>query len=231
MANVTGLLFDFNGTMLFDSDFHIEAFMRCYERYGLPCITREQMVASMFGLPNSEIFRKHFKSDFTSEELDEFESFKEEQYRQICLQHPERFKLCDGLVELLDYLKQNGIPYCIATGSPYKNVKFYFDHLELGRWFTMDNIVYTTGEFAGKPAPDIYNLAAARLGLSPEECAIFEDGTSGLLAARASGAARVIAVWEEGIPSPITDKARPDCVYHDFNAWREILTSLGLARF
>ncbi len=230
MGKIKGLLFDFNGTLFFDSMFHIEAFAWCYDKYGLPRQSNEYTVANIFGRKNEEIFRNNFKSEFTPEELDEFEQFKENAYMEICRQNPERYKLCDGVCEMFDYLKKNGIPYCIATGSPYKNVMFYFESFGLERWFTLDNIVYENGTFAGKPAPDIYRIAASRLGLSIDECAVFEDGTSGIISARAAEAASVIAVWEEGIPTPVTDKAVPDYIYHDFTKWKEILINLGLIK-
>ncbi len=228
MNKVKGLLFDFNGTLFFDSMFHIEAFSTCYDKYGLPRQSKEFMVANIFGRSNYEIFKNNFRSEFTPEELCEFEKFKEGAYMSICRQNPERFKLCDGVCEMLDYLKENNIPYCIATGSPYENVMFYFESFGLEKWFTLDNIVYADGTFAGKPAPDIYNIAAERIGLSPADCAIFEDGTSGILSARAARAASVIAVWEEGIPSPVTKAAVPDAIYHDFKKWKVILSDLGL---
>ncbi len=227
---VKGLLFDFNGTLFFDSEFHIEAFFECYRAYGLRCPTRQHVVENLFGRTNAAIFRDHYKSDATPDEIAEFERLKESIYMEQCKRSPERFKLCDGVADMLDFLKKNSIPYCIATGSPLENVNFYFEYLGLGHWFTLDNLVYCDGSFAGKPAPDIYHRAAERLGLSASECAIFEDGTSGLKAANAASAARVIAVWEDGLPSPLTDGVRVDSVYHGFTEWRKILGELNICK-
>ena len=228
MSNIKGFLFDFNGTLFFDSEYHIEAFFECYKKYRLPVPDSKFVVENIFGRTNEAIFLKHFKASATPEEIAEFERLKESMYMEKCKSFPERLKLCDGAAELLDYLKAHSIPFCIATGSPLENVNFYFEYLELGKWFTLDNIVYCDGSFAGKPAPDIYLLAAKRLGLDTSECVIFEDGTSGILAARAAGAGKVIAVWEQGLPSPINDEALVDGVYHDFSEWKKIFAELGL---
>ncbi len=228
MARVRGLLFDFNGTLFFDSEFHIEAFWRCFDKYGLPRRDREYMVNKIFGRTNEEIFKKNFKADATREDIAEFERTKEDMYISICKENPDRLCLCKGAAEMFDYLAEHSVPYCIATGSPYENVKFYFDYLGLGRWFTLDNIVYTTGAFRGKPAPDIYLLAAERLALKASECAIFEDGTSGIRAANAAGAAKIIAVWENGIPAPTLDGLQVDGTYHDLSDWKSILSELEL---
>ncbi len=228
MGKVRGLLFDFNGTLFFDSEFHMEAFNRCFDRYGLPRQSREDMLHRIFGRTNVQIYEDNFGTEPTAEQLKEFEEFKEGIYMSICHENPDKFHLCDGACEMLDYLKEHSIPYCIATGSPLINVKFYFEYLDLGRWFTFDNIVYATGEFPGKPAPDMYLLAAKRLGLRASECAVFEDGTSGICSANAANAAKVIAVWEDGVPSPLVDGITVDAAYHDFKNWREILKSFDL---
>ncbi len=228
MSEVKGLLFDFNGTLFFDSEFHMEAFDRCFAQYGVKRLSREDMLHKIFGRTNMQIFTENFGYAPTAEQLREFEEYKEGLYISICRETPERLKLCDGACELLDYLKASSIPYCIATGAPLMNVQFYFDELDLGRWFTLDNVVYATGEFPGKPAPDMYQIAAARLGLDASQCAVFEDGTSGIMSANAANAARVIALWEEGVPSPLGFGLRVDASYHDLTDWRKILRELGL---
>ncbi len=229
MSKVKGLLFDFNGTLFFDSDYHIEAIKQSAEIFGVDTLTREFIVSHIFGRPNEEIVKNFVKPDASTHDIEKFEQIKEDTYRALCKKTPDKFHLCNGVPQMLDYLKSRDIPFCIATGSPYSNVEFYFEHLGLARWFTLDNLVYSTGDFNGKPAPDIYLRAAERIGLDASECAVFEDATSGILAARAASAAKVICVWEEGIPSPVTDTAIPDAVYHDFSNWKAILADLGLA--
>lgn len=226
--SVKGLLFDFNGTLFFDSDCHIEAFNRCFEIYNVKKLDRPFMINNIFGRTNEAIFKAHYRPNATDSETAQFAAIKEKAYMDICLATPEKLKLCDGAEDMFDYLKEHSIPYCIATGSPPENVEFYFEHLGLGRWFTYENIVYTDGTFVGKPAPDCYRLAAARLGLRAEDCAIFEDGTSGILAANAAGAEKVIGIWEEGLPSPLTDTTHVDEIHHDLSDWKGILSRLGL---
>ena len=138
--------------------------------------------------------------------------------------------LCDGAPELLDFLKENGIPYCLATGSGLDNVSFYMENMGLGRWFDMSNIVYADGSFKGKPEPDAYILAAKKIGLSPSECIVFEDGTSGMVAARRAEAGAVIALYDHSLPSPFTDEVECDAVYPDLTDWKEILKKFGVLR-
>ena len=108
--------------------------------------------------------------------------------------------MTQGSEELLEYLKENGIPYAMATGAQRNELEFFFEHLPLARYFSWDNILYTDGTFAGKPAPDCYLLAAKKLGLDASECLVFEDGTAGLAAARAANAGGVVCIYEKGLP-------------------------------
>ena len=226
----TGVLFDFNGTLLFDSDMHMEAFRQVFPLYGHPAPSDDFMIQRCFGRTNETIYKENFNPDATAEDILEFERRKEAIYHQLCLSSPERFRLVDGAVELLDYLKENKIPFCLATGSNWLNVEFYIKHLNLSRWFGMENMVYDNGTYPGKPAPDIYILAAQKLGLPTSECLVFEDGTSGVRAANAAGVGGVVLVYDENLDSPLTESTRVDEVHHDLKNWREILSRFGILR-
>ncbi len=225
---IKGILFDFNGTLFFDSLLHIAAFKKYFTAHGKEEPTAEFIITEIFGRSNQRIYADQFDPNATDEEWQRFGDEKEGLYREGCLAEPELMKYTDGVPEMLDYLKANNIPYCLATGSGMDNLSFYMEHMDLGRWFNEDNIVYFDGSFQGKPEPDTYLLAAKKLGLSASECVVFEDGTSGILAANRANAAKVICVYEPSLPSPITEDIHCDAIYHDFTKWREIFNDLGL---
>jgi HAD superfamily hydrolase (TIGR01509 family) len=225
---IKGLLFDFNGTLFFDSDIQLDAFRRCYTKFGLVAPDDDYIVKNIFGMPNHAIFKQYFKEKASEEEINEFIAYKEKTYISLCKEQKDRLHLCEGASELLDHLKENKIPVCIATGSERENVEFYFECLDLGRWFTYDTVVYTDGTFRGKPHPDIYELAAKRLGLKTCECAVFEDGAAGMRSANAAGAGKTVALYEAWLPSPITDDVKVDITVHSLKEWRTILKQLGI---
>lgn len=225
-----GILFDFNGTLLFDSDLHMEAFRQVFPAFGQPAPTDEFMIGKIFGRTNETIWKENFDPKGEKADVERFTDEKETRYRNACLAHRDVFRLIDGAQELLNYLKENGIPYALATGSDWGNVSFYLRELGLDRWFTTDNMVWDDGTYPGKPAPDVYRRAAAKLGLSPDECLVFEDGTSGIRAANAAPAGAVVAVYEAKFPSPLTDATHVDSVHHDLGAWKTILAEYGLLR-
>lgn len=230
MKKIKGILFDFNGTLFFDSDFHIEAFQKIFPELGAPAPTREEVIERILGRSNAMIYRENIKADASDAETAEFAHNKEAIYYALCLANRERFKLTDGAEDFLDYLKAEGIPFTIATGSDRESVDFFFEHLGLGRWFDIDKIVYTDGSFRGKPNPDCYFLAAERLGLCAEDCLIFEDGRSGLMAAIASRAASVVAIYDKTLPSPLCEGIGVDRVIHSFKDFKEILSHYETVR-
>ena len=68
MKQLKGVLFDFNGTLFFDSDMHMEAFRRAFPQYGQPVPSDEFMIGRCFGRTNDTIYRENFKPDPSSRE-------------------------------------------------------------------------------------------------------------------------------------------------------------------
>ncbi len=90
-----------------------------------------------------------------------------------------------GLFELHEEIRRRGIPWAVATSSP----RYYAEQIlqQLGLWPT--NGVFVGGDEVahGKPAPDLYLLAAERLGIPAESCLALEDSVPGARAALAAG--------------------------------------------
>ena len=74
------------------------------------------------------------------------------------------------------------------------NVDFYIKEFQLAKWFDTNKIVYSDGTFAGKPAPDIFQIAANKIGIHPKDCIVFEDALSGIESAKNAGIGKIIAV-------------------------------------
>ena len=130
----------------------------------------------------------------TPEMVEKYAREKESLYRKRCLLDKENFKLAPGAIEFLDFLKENNIPRTIATMSEWDNVEFYIKEFNLSRWFDIDKIVYSDGKIPGKPAPDIFLIAADKINLPPKDCVVFEDAIAGINAAKAAGIGKIIAV-------------------------------------
>lgn len=194
MNNCKGVIFDFNGTLFFDTAFHEQAWRAYAAKLCGRTITDEEFRDKVHGRTNAEILAYCVGGGLTEEEIEYHAEAKEALYRAICLQHEAQFHLAEGAEAFLDELKRCGVPMAIATSSGRSNSAFYMERFHMERWFDWHTFVCHDGSMRSKPHPDIYLRAAAAIGLNPSECAIFEDMPSGIAAARAAGAGKIIAV-------------------------------------
>ncbi len=189
-----GIIFDFNGTLYWDSQLHYDAWREYSALLREKPFTDEEMRDRMFGHTNSDIIEYLIGHKPTQEMVDKYGKEKEAVYRKRCLLDPEKFKLAPGAIELLDYLKEKNIPRTIATMSEWDNVEFYIKEFHLENWFDVDKIVYSDGTIPGKPAPDIFLIAAGKIGLNPKDCVVIEDAVAGINSAKSAGIGKIIAI-------------------------------------
>ena len=189
-----GIIFDFNGTLFFDSHMHYEAWrifskkLRGYE------FSDDEMREKMFGRTNADIIEYAIGKKPSEELVAEYAKEKERMYREMCIRDKVNFVLSPGAENFLNFLKKENIPMTIATMSEWDNVEFYIKEFNLARWFDLDKIVYSDGKIPGKPAPDIYQIAAKNINLSPKDCIVVEDAISGINSAYAAGIGMIIAI-------------------------------------
>jgi HAD superfamily hydrolase (TIGR01509 family) len=103
-----------------------------------------------------------------------------------------RMKEVGEIVPVADLARRahlEGMPIAVASGSEEETVRGVLVANDLERLFEV--IITPKLVQRGKPAPDMFLLAAERLGVAPEDCVVFEDGESGMQAARAAGMAAV----------------------------------------
>ena len=189
-----GIIFDFNGTLYWDSQLHYDAWREFSAILRGKPFSDEEMRDKMFGHTNEDIIEYAIGHKPSPEMVEKYGKEKEALYRKRCLLKPEEFHLADGAVELLDYLKENNIPRTIATMSEWDNVEFYINEFHLEKWFDLDKIVYSDGTIPGKPAPDIFLIAADKIGLKPSDCLVVEDAIAGINSAKNAGIGEIIAI-------------------------------------
>ena len=188
------IIFDFNGTLFYDSHIHAYAWRNFIAKKLGREVSDEEMEYGVQGRSNPAILTHFLGEGFTPEELERMGHEKEAWYRKECARRPDELRLAKGAAELFDLLKEKNIPFAIATSSEILNVQFYFNTFGLERWFARDHVVYDDGIMRSKPHPDIYLKTAAALGVDMKDCVVFEDSVSGLAAAKVAGAGRIFAV-------------------------------------
>lgn len=186
-----GVIFDFNGTLFWDTKLHNKAWDIFLTKYNLH-LSDEDKFLKMHGKNNKDIFLSLFNKPLSDNEIQNFILEKEGLYQELCLQT--EMPLAPGVADLLDFLKENSIPFTIATASGKENLDFYFKHLPLTKWFDYDKVVYNNGKIKGKPDPQIYQIAMSVINKNPEDIIIFEDAIAGLQAAKNAKAGKIIVV-------------------------------------
>lgn len=218
-----GIIFDFNGTLFWDSEKHLEAWREYSKRLRGTAFSDEEMREYMFGRTNSDIIAYAIGKTPSPEMVDVLGKEKEALYRNMCRDDAENTVLAPRAIEFLEWLKENNIPRTIATMSEKDNVDFYIEEFKLERWFDLDKIVYSDGTLPGKPAPDIYILAAEKLGLKPEECVVVEDAVSGIEAARAAGVGKIVAIASMESPELYENIPAVSLIIKDFSDFNKIM--------
>lgn len=191
-ANKLAVIFDYNGTMVFDYEINKQAWLKLAEKLGkLDSFNYEQLN----GLNNVKTLEVMTGSD----DLEYLRSLSEEKeviYRSIARKSSE-YKLVPGLEDLLTELKENKIPCKIATASIKANVDFYYSYLRLNRWFEREDIVYDTGEYPSKAAMIKETVKRAKVSLN--DCVIFDDSLVALRSIKDLGVKKIYALNPKGI--------------------------------
>lgn len=195
METCTGIVFDFNGTLFWDTQLHIEAWMRYCSEHGIP-LTLEIFYQKIHGKANEAIFEILFDGQLSPEKAAFEAEEKERLYREICVERG--LDLAPGAEKFLDHLKEIGMPFTIATASHRPNVNFFYEYARLNRWFKFEDLVYLDGTMPGKPDPTMYLTAMRIIGKEPKDVLIFEDSPPGIQAAEAAKAAKLILVNSDG---------------------------------
>ncbi|MFJ5141193.1 HAD family hydrolase [Streptomyces sp. NPDC088707] len=92
-----------------------------------------------------------------------------------------------GAAEVLKQLAEAGVPYCVASSGSHERIRVGHRKTGLDVWFP-DELVFSAEDVGrGKPAPDLFLHAAARMGVAPERCVVVEDSWLGVQAAVSAG--------------------------------------------
>ena len=92
-----------------------------------------------------------------------------------------------GAVDVLEKLAADGAAYCVASSGSHQRIRTGHRKAGLDRWFDDERIFSSQDVGRGKPAPDLFLHAAARMGVAPERCVVVEDSPLGVRAAVAAG--------------------------------------------
>lgn len=173
---VSGVVFDFNGTLLWDTKEHNQAWDIFLQAHGFH-LSNNEKDRIIHGRNNQLVMKDLFGPDISIDLAEAYSREKESHYRQIC--SDSHLGLADGAVQFLDFLRSSEIPFTIATASGEDNLDFYFSWLGLSRWFDKSAVTFNNGLIRSKPDPQIFKLAISTLGVKNAETLVFEDSFAG----------------------------------------------------
>jgi len=173
------VIFDFDGVLVDSEVISLSELQAAMRDFGvdLPLETvRQNFLGS--AINKIEAFMGTHGADTTG--------FAKRWYGTLFARFREELRLSPGVPALLDMLDARGIPYCIASGGSFERLGVAMEAVGLRRRF--EGRVYSADLVKhGKPAPDLFELAAREQGAAPEACLVIEDSPAGIIAARSAG--------------------------------------------
>jgi beta-phosphoglucomutase len=180
-ANAHGVIWDVDGTLVDTADLHYAAWVALAGELHQPFARSD--FAATFGRRNPEIIKEVFGASYSEQEIADLGTRKEELYKAAA--RKQGVALLPGARALLEGLHAAGFRQAIGTSAPLANVNLI---LELtGAAALFDAVASMEDTQRGKPDPQVFQVAADKLGVLPAKCLVLEDAVAGVQAARAGG--------------------------------------------
>ncbi len=178
------VIFDLDGVIVSTDVYHFRAWKQIADQEGIPFDRKDNDKLRGVGRMESlDLLLGERKNLYTAERKQELAEQKNCVYRKL-LQELTPQDILPGVIELLAELKKDGIR--TAIGSSSKNTEYIL--LRIGLKDSFDTVVSGNDIKRSKPDPEVYILAAKKLGVLPEDCIVVEDAKAGIDAGNAAGA-------------------------------------------
>lgn len=189
LKDIKAVIFDLDGTLVDSMWMWKDIDIEYLEKYGhsLPKDLQE-IIEGMSFTETAVYFKDRFGLSFTIEEI------KKEWNEMALYKYTHQVPLKEGAGEFLKFLTDSGIKLGIATSNSRELADAVIKKLDIKKYF---HSIRTSCEAPkGKPAPDVYLMAASDLKVEPSDCLVFEDVPHGILAGKNAGM-KVCAVYDE----------------------------------
>ena len=195
MSLSRAVLWDMDGTLIDSEQFHWISWRDTLAEEGIT-ITHEQFLSS-FGQRNDSILPQWLGAAASPERMARIANAKEELYRHLVRRNG--ISPLPGVGDWVRRLHKDGWLQAVASAAPRANIDAILEALLATDIFQA--IVSGEDVHHGKPDPEVYLLAASRVGVPPERCIVVEDAAAGVEGAHRAGM-RSIGVSRNGHPLP-----------------------------
>ena len=201
-----GAIFDMDGT-LFDSErIYKDAWLETVNYFGKD--RGVELINSVSGASEANC-RKAIHEFYPDVDVDKFFDYVIDTAEKIFENGVDMMK---GVPEILKFFEENGVKMAIASSSSHSVINRNVERADIKKYFTA--IISGEDVRNGKPAPDIFLLAAEKINVPANDCYVFEDSFNGIRSAYAAGCAPIM------IPDTMqpTDEIKKICtgIYSNF---------------
>ncbi len=179
-TRLKAVLWDMDGIIADTADFHYSAWRDVFKERGVEFTKADFM--RHFGQRHDTIIIFALGDKFSQEDIEAITNKKQSLYRQRVAKN---IVPLPGAVELIKLLNRRGIKTAIASSAVAQNIQVILKGLGIEDCFQA--IAFGTEVAEGKPSPEIFQLAAKKLGVKPENCVVIEDAIAGVTAAKRAG--------------------------------------------
>ncbi|MBN1161009.1 MAG: HAD family phosphatase [Dehalococcoidales bacterium] len=179
-SRLEAVLWDMDGVIADTADYHYGAWRDVFRERGVAFSKTDFM--RHFGQRHDTIIKFALGDKLTPEEIEAIADKKQALYRERVSKNVVPLP---GAIELIELLKKNRIKTAIATSAVPKNIDVILEGLGIQDSF--QTIAFGTEVSEGKPSPQVFQLAAKRLGVRPADCVVIEDAIAGVAAAKRAG--------------------------------------------
>lgn len=181
---IKGIIFDLDGVLVSTDELHYQAWKRLAEELGIHSFTREdnERQRGVSRMDSLEVVLEKADTAYSQEEKVELADRKNEYYKES-LKSLDNKAVLKGVEEALEVLKKKNL--LLAVGSASKNAPMILKQTGLLPY--LNQISCGLDITHSKPDPEVFLVAAKRLGLKPEECLVVEDSAAGVEAAKRGG--------------------------------------------
>jgi len=180
MPEIAAVIWDMDGVLADTAPHHLLAWRETFARRDID-FTEEDFMRG-FGIRNDAIIKNTLGEQITPDEIEAIAREKETTFRRIIGQD---IKPLPGALDLLKALDERGIRMAIASSTTIENIHLIIGSLGIAKYFKA--VVTGHDVTKGKPSPQVFLLAAQRLGVNPKNCIVVEDAVAGVAAAKSAG--------------------------------------------
>jgi beta-phosphoglucomutase len=206
---IKAVIFDMDGVLVDTEPFHVEIEKRQFALNNVPVTPEEQQ--QYMGVAAEVMWRtlaERYSIDRSVVELIEQNRTGSIRF----FSEVDEIPLMPGLIELLDVLRANHYPLAVASSSFPEIIELVLDRTGIRKYFQV--VVSSQEAGKSKPEPDVFLLAAKRLGVEPRNCLVVEDSANGIKAAHS---ANMVCVAYQGAGADPQTQKGADSIVSDFS--------------